>query len=99
MKTWIGAAILTVALAVGDPLGTASAAGAPAKPTAQTEDSGSAADIGARRYHRRHHRHGYRPQPYYYARPIYYRPYPYSSPAPFTFGFGFGPGLVVTAPY
>lgn len=30
-------------------------------------------------------------EPYYYARPTYYRPYPYASPAPFTFGFGFGP--------
>ncbi len=96
MKTSIGAAILTIALAVGDPLGTASAAEAPSKPTAQTANSGSATDFSARRTHRRYDRHGYRsydrPQPRYYARPYYYRPYPYSVPAPFTFGFGFGPG-------
>ncbi len=30
-------------------------------------------------------------QPYYYGRPVYYRPYPYQTPAPFTFGIGFGP--------
>ena len=95
MKTWIGAAILTVALAVGDPLGTASAAAAPAKPTMQAADAQRATDFSARRHHQRYH-HGHRtysrPQPHYYARPYYYRPYPYASPAPFTFGFGFGPG-------
>lgn len=95
MKTSIGAAVLTVALAVGDPLGTASAAAAPAKPAMQTSDSRRAIDFSTRRYHRRYHHHGYptyhRPQPHYYARPYYYRPYPYSVPAPFTFGFGFGP--------
>jgi hypothetical protein len=26
--------------------------------------------------------------PHYYARPIYYRPYPYGVPAPFVLGFG-----------
>ena len=61
----------------------------------QTADSQSATDFSARRYHRRYDRHGYRtydrPQPRYYARPYYYRPYPYSVPAPFTFGFAFGP--------
>jgi len=29
-----------------------------------------------------------RPDPHYYARPIYYRPYPYGAPAPFVVGFG-----------
>lgn len=95
MKTSIGAAILTVALAVVDPLGTASAATAPSKPTMQTADAERATDFSARRYHRRHHRHGIRtydrPRPRYYARPYYHRPYPYAVPAPFTFGFGFGP--------
>jgi hypothetical protein len=26
--------------------------------------------------------------PRYYARPVYYRPYPYGVPAPFVFGYG-----------
>ena len=26
--------------------------------------------------------------PHYYARPVYYRPYPYRVPAPFVFGYG-----------
>ena len=78
-------------LAVGS-IATASAAAAPrsrrcrrrthrARPT-----SARGATIGV------HDRHGYRPQPRYYARPYYYRPYPYAVPAPFTFGFNFGPG-------
>lgn len=57
-----------------------------------TANAQRATDLGARRYHRLNDRHGYRPQPRYYARPYYYRPYPYSVPAPFTFGFNFGPG-------
>ena len=95
MKTWIGAGIVTVAVAVslafGGPIATAS----PSKPTMQMADAQRATDFSARRYHRRHDRHGYpdlyRPQPRYYARPYYYRPYPYAVPAPFTFGFAFGP--------
>ncbi len=93
MKTWIGAAIVTAALAVGGPVATASAAAAPSKMTAQTADSQKATDFSARRYYRRYYRYGYRPyyRPYYYARPYYYRPYPYYAPAPFPLGFGFGP--------
>lgn len=43
---------------------------------------------------RRHVRHddiarySARPDPHYYARPVYYRPYPYGAPAPFVFGYG-----------
>jgi hypothetical protein len=29
-----------------------------------------------------------RPDPPYYARPVYYRPYPYGVPAPFVIGYG-----------
>ncbi|RZM91341.1 hypothetical protein CWO91_41405 [Bradyrhizobium genosp. SA-3] len=29
-----------------------------------------------------------RHDPRYYARPVYYRPYPYGVPAPFVFGYG-----------
>ena len=97
MTTWIGAAIATAAVTFAiSGLATTASAAAPAKPTTLTADSQRAVDFGPRRYHRRDDRHGYRtysrPQPHYYARPYYYRPYPYSVPAPFTFGFGFGPG-------
>jgi hypothetical protein len=89
--TWIGAAIVTAALAVGDPAGTALAA-ATSKPTILTAPPSGVTDFGARRYHRRYAYRAYdRPQPQYYDRPYYYRPYPYSVPAPFTFGFAFGP--------
>ena len=63
----------------------------------QTSDAHRPTDFNARPYHRRYDRHGYRPQPHYYARPYYYRPYPYSMPAPFTFGFAFGPEVVAAS--
>jgi hypothetical protein len=98
MKTWIGAAMVTAALAVGGPAASASDAAAPTKTKVQTAgsqpaDMQGATDFSARRYYRRYYRHGYRPhyRPHYYARPYYYRPYPYYAPAPFPFGFGFGP--------
>ena len=99
MKTWIGAVVVTAALAVGGQVATASAAAAPPNARVQTADPQAAelqraTDFSARRYYRRYHRYGYRPyyRPYpYYARPYYYRPYPYYAPAPFPFGFGFGP--------
>jgi hypothetical protein len=43
------------------------------------------------RRHARHHdiaRHSAPHDPRYYARPVYYRPYPYGVPAPFVFGYG-----------
>ncbi|MBR0720005.1 hypothetical protein JQ587_00440 [Bradyrhizobium manausense] len=33
-------------------------------------------------------RYAPRPDPHYYARPVYYRPYSYRVPAPFVFGYG-----------
>ena len=53
-----------------------------------------------RRYYRHHGNHRSHSLPYYYDRPVYYRPYPYSSPAPFTFGNSarnmlFGPGQMI----
>jgi len=90
MKTLMGAAVIAAMVAFGGP---AAVAATPATPQAklQTAATSDATDFSARRYYRRHD--GYRPyyQPYYYARPYYYRPYPYSAPAPFLFGFGFGP--------
>ena len=91
MKTWIAAAIMGVALTAGDPVAAAPAAATPATPAVQTAEAKRATDFSARRHHLRNDRHGYRPQPRYYARPYYYRPYPYAVPAPFTFGFAFGP--------
>jgi hypothetical protein len=93
MKTLIGAALVAGALVSAGPAAIGSATAAPqAKPQAFIHSD--ATDFSARRYHQRHyHRYGYRPydQPYYYARPSYYRPYPYDAPAPFPLGFGFGP--------
>ncbi|MGY8669228.1 hypothetical protein Q3C01_43780 [Bradyrhizobium sp. UFLA05-109] len=47
-------------------------------------------DFGAPRHDRsaRHVRRSAPYEPHYYARPVYYRPYPYSVPAPFVLGFG-----------
>ena len=102
MKGLIAAACIAVVLTVAGPGAIDNAAAAPqVKP--QRAGTSDATDFSAHRYHRRHYRHYgyyrpyYRPysgahyRPYYYARPVYYRPYPYDSPAPFTFGVGFGP--------
>lgn len=54
----------------------------------------AATESGAHRHHRRYHRHVVHSRPYapaYYARPVFYRPYPYQAPAPFFLGIGFGP--------
>jgi hypothetical protein len=92
MKTLIGAAIVTAAVALAGPVAIDPAAAASAQIKAKTAGASGATDLGARRYYR-HHRYGYRPyyRPHYYARPYYYRPYPYYLPVPFVFGFGFGP--------
>jgi hypothetical protein len=93
MKTLIGAALVAGALVSVGPAAIGSAAAAP---EAKTQARSDTTDLSARRYTRRHHQDGYRPyvrpdQPYYYARPSYYRPYPYSAPVPFWLGIGFGP--------
>jgi hypothetical protein len=81
MTRWIGLAVALVAalphMAVAQDV---------AKPGASVRTT----DIGAPR-HARHHETARRIVPYephYYARPVYYRPYPYGVPAPFVFGFG-----------
>jgi hypothetical protein len=96
MKRLIAAAAVAGALALA---GSAAVNPAAAAPQAKTQASviSGAADFSARRYTRQHYHYGYSPyvrpyhQPYYYARPSYYRPYPYYAPAPFPLGFGFGP--------
>ncbi|MCK1738070.1 hypothetical protein IVA79_29780 [Bradyrhizobium sp. 138] len=54
------------------------------------EASAGIAVFDARRPVRTHHmaRPAVRRDPRYYARPVYYRPYPYGVPAPFVFGYG-----------
>ncbi|MCP3474701.1 hypothetical protein NLM33_30755 [Bradyrhizobium sp. CCGUVB1N3] len=55
----------------------------------QQQPSARTADFGAPRHDRYAHRVRHVPyQPHYYARPVYYRPYPYRVPAPFVLGFG-----------
>ena len=83
MTRWIG-----LALAVGF---VASLPGAVvAQAVAKPEASMRATDVGVRR-HARHDdgvRRTVRDEPHYYARPVYYRPYPYGVPSPFVFGYG-----------
>jgi hypothetical protein len=54
------------------------------------EASAGVAIFDARRTARTHviARPAIRRDPRYYARPVYYRPYPYGVPAPFVFGYG-----------
>ena len=90
MRVCISVALVAAALAIATPAVAGSAGGPQAQ--AQAASRSDATDIGARRVHRRH---AYRPylQPYptYYARPVYYRPYPYGVPAPFFLGFAYLP--------
>jgi hypothetical protein len=80
MTRWIA---IGVALAVMSGLPAAASASGAKQQT-------SATDLGARRHHRHHDgaRRIVPHEPHYYARPIFYRPYPYSVPAPFVLGFG-----------
>jgi len=94
MKRLIGAALVAGALWFAGPSAINPAVAA--TPHAKAQISSGATDFSARRHSPRHY-DGYRrysrpyDQPYYYARPTYYRPYPYYAPAPFPFGLGFGP--------
>jgi hypothetical protein len=94
MKSLIGAAFIVSALAVAGPAAISPVAAAP-QAKAHSAGTSDATDFSAHRHVRRYYRyHGnHRPHslPYYYDRPVYFRPYPYSTPAPFTFGIGFDP--------
>nr|WP_128928920.1 hypothetical protein [Bradyrhizobium guangxiense] len=83
MARWIAWAV-AVALATGLP--SVSAAHRATMP----EASAGMAVFDARRPARTHEivRPAVRRDPRYYARPVYYRPYPYGVPAPFVFGYG-----------
>lgn len=81
MARWIAWAV-AVALATGLPR-------ASAAPRVTTpEASAGMAVFDVRRHARYHVRPAVRHDPRYYARPVYYRPYPYGVPAPFVFGYG-----------
>ncbi|MET0678552.1 MAG: hypothetical protein ABW175_22375 [Bradyrhizobium sp.] len=93
MKRFLTAATFASVIAVSVPAATVPASAASLQAGVRAVESSQPSEFSSQRRYRRYHGHGYRPyyQPYYYARPTYYRPYPYSVPAPFVFGFGFGP--------
>jgi len=84
MARWIALTAFAVALAASLP--DASAAHRATIP----EASAGIAVFDARRHARAPDvvRPAVRRDPRYYARPVYYRPYPYGVPAPFVFGYG-----------
>ena len=83
MARWIALAV-AVALAAGLPRASA------AQRATIPEASAGIAVFDARRHVRTRDivRPAARRDPRYYARPVYYRPYPYGVPAPFVFGYG-----------
>lgn len=90
MRMWIGMALVAAGLGIAAPAMAGSAGLVQGKAQAATRSD--ATDPGARRVHRRHvARPSVQPYPVYYARPVYYRPYPYGVPAPFFLGFAYLP--------
>lgn len=83
MARWIALAV-AVALAAGLPRASA------AQRATIPEASAGIAVFDARRHARSRDivRPAARRDPRYYARPVYYRPYPSGVPAPFVFGYG-----------
>jgi hypothetical protein len=76
-------------LALG--LAAVGSAGVHAADAARNFDARNTGDLAARRHDRHFSRYVDRSLPSYYARPVYYRPYPYAVPLPFFLGFGFAP--------
>jgi hypothetical protein len=93
MKSLIGAAVITGALVLSGQFTIDPAAADPSKAVTSQTGKAKAAGSNARLRYRHHDRYAYRPdyQPYYYDRPVYYRPYPYGVPVPFYLGFAYGP--------
>jgi hypothetical protein len=81
----IGAAILALGVVA---MGSTTVDAADA---ARSFDGRNAGGSTARRHDRHFDRYVDRSPPSYYARPVYYRPYPYAVPVPFFLGFGFAP--------
>ncbi|UWU77221.1 hypothetical protein N2603_01735 [Bradyrhizobium huanghuaihaiense] len=84
MARWIALAAVAVVLAANPPRASA------AHRVAIPEASAGIAVFDARRHARTPDivRPAVRRDPRYYARPVYYRPYPYGVPAPFVLGYG-----------
>ncbi|TGN83479.1 hypothetical protein EOW77_0024590 [Bradyrhizobium yuanmingense] len=83
MARWIALAV-AVALAGGLPR-------ASAAPRATIPEASAGIAVFDVRRHARNYdiaRPAVRRDPRYYARPVYYRPYPYGVPAPFVFTYG-----------
>ena len=91
MKTLIGAAVVAGGLALAGLAAIQPATAASPKAGVHAIDASKATDLSARRRYR--YGYGRYYQPYYYARPTYYRPYPYYAAAPFPFGLGIGFGV------
>jgi hypothetical protein len=93
MKSLIGAAVITGALVLSGQLTIDPAAADSSKAVVSQTGKAKAAGSNAQLRYRHHDRYAYRPdyQPYYYDRPVYYRPYPYGVPVPFYLGFAYGP--------
>ena len=84
MTRWIALAVVA-GLATGLPHASA------AKTVTKLPDASAGRAVFDARRHARYDdiaRYTRRPDPHYYARPVYYRPYPYGVPAPFVFGYG-----------
>jgi len=84
MARWTALTAFAVALAAGLPRASA------AHRVTIPEASAGIAVFDVRRHARAPEvvRPAVRRDPRYYARPVYYRPYPYGVPAPFVFGYG-----------
>ena len=83
MARWTALAVVAVALAAGLPR-----ASFAHRVTKLPDASAGRAVFDGRRHVRSVVRYAPRPDPHYYARPVFYRPYPYAVPAPFVFGYG-----------
>lgn len=84
MARWIALAAVAIALAAGLPRAFA------AHTATIPEASAGIAVFDVRRHGRARdvERPAVRHDPRYYARPVYYRPYPYAVAAPFVLGYG-----------
>lgn len=91
MKRWVAAAFAGILALAGMVATDPAAAAPPAKSGVSAAPASVSTDLSARRHQRTYRRYAYRPQPYYYDRPTYYRPYPYAVPAPFFLGFAYSP--------
>jgi hypothetical protein len=79
-----------IALAVAVGLVACAASASAAQRVTKLPDASAGRAVFDGRRHARYDvvRYALRPDPHYYARPVYYRPYPYGVPAPFVIGYG-----------